>query len=101
MRRRHDHGHPAGDVLQHRMHHLFALGIGQHELLGEIGQNAEAIGAGVDHEIDTAALPARDRARPRSSKMVGATGKRRDRAVVQSGSFWMFRSSRISDCMFV
>ena len=59
MRRRHDHGHPAGDVLQHRMHHLFALGIGQHELLGEIGQNAQAVGAGVDHEIDTAALPRR------------------------------------------
>ena len=44
-------------MLQHRMHHLFALGIGQHELLGEIGQNAQAIGAGIDHEIDTAALP--------------------------------------------
>ena len=56
MRRRHDHGHPAGDMLQHRMHHLFALGVGQHELLGEIGQNAQAIGAGVDHEIDAAAL---------------------------------------------
>ena len=56
MRRRHDDRHPAGDMLQHRMHHLFALGIGQHELLGEIGQNAEAIGAGVDHEIDAAAL---------------------------------------------
>ena len=44
-------------MLQHRMHHLFALGIGEHELLGEIGQNAQAVGAGVDHEIDTAALP--------------------------------------------
>ena len=57
MRRRHDHGHPAGDMLQHRMHHLFALGIGQDKLLGEIGQNAQAVRAGVDHEIDTAALP--------------------------------------------
>ena len=56
MRRRHDHRHPAGDMLQHRMHHLFALGIGQHELLGEIGQDAQAVGAGVDHEIDAAAL---------------------------------------------
>jgi hypothetical protein len=74
MRRRHDHGYPAGDVLQHRMHHLFALGVGQHELLGEIGKNAQAIGAGVDHEIDTAALP-REIEIPRSSKMVGATGK--------------------------
>jgi hypothetical protein len=57
MRRRHDHRHPAGDMLQHRMHYLFALGIGEHELLGEIGQDAQAVGAGVDHEIDTAALP--------------------------------------------
>ena len=33
-----------------------ALGVGQHELLGEIGQDADAVGAGVDHEIDAAAL---------------------------------------------
>ena len=56
MRRCHDDRHPAGDMLQHHMHHLFTLGVGEHELLGEIGQNAEAIGAGVDHEIDAAAL---------------------------------------------
>ena len=56
MGRRYDHGHPAGDVLEHRIHHLLALGIRQHELLGKIGQNADAVGAGIDHEIDAAPL---------------------------------------------
>ena len=56
MRRRHDDRHPAGDVLEHRVHHLLALGVGQHELLGEIGQNADAVRAGVDHEVDAAPL---------------------------------------------
>ncbi len=35
---------------------VLALGVGQHELLGEIGQNAEAVRAGVDHEVDAAPL---------------------------------------------
>ena len=57
MRRRHDHRHPAGDMCQHAVHHPLAFVVGQHELLGEIRQNAEAVGAGIDHEIDTASLP--------------------------------------------
>ena len=56
MRRRHDDRHPAGDMLEHRVHHLLALGVGQHELLGEIGQDADAVRAGVDHEVDAAPL---------------------------------------------
>ena len=56
MGRGYDHGHPTGDVLQHCIHHLVALGIRQHELLGKIGQNADAVGAGIDHEIDAAPL---------------------------------------------
>src|SRR5688500_5003782 len=56
MRRRHDHGHAARDVLEHRIHHPFALGIGEHELLGKIGEDADALGAGIDHEIDAAPL---------------------------------------------
>ena len=56
MRRRHDHRHPAGDVLERRIHHLFALGIRQHELFGKIGQNADAMRAGVDHKVDAASL---------------------------------------------
>ena len=56
MGRRHDDGHAAGDMLEHRVHHAVALGVGQHELLGEIGEDAEAVRAGVDHEVDAAAL---------------------------------------------
>ena len=33
-----------------------ALGIGEHELFGKIGQYAQAVGAGVDHEIDAPLL---------------------------------------------
>ena len=43
-------------MLQHRIHHLLALGVGQHELLGEIRQDAEAVRTRVDHEVDTAPL---------------------------------------------
>ena len=37
-------------------HHLLALVVGQHELLGEVGQDADAVGAGVDHEVEAAPL---------------------------------------------
>ena len=56
MRRRHDHGHAARDMLQHCIHHLLALGIAEHELLGIIGENADALRAGIDHEVDAAPL---------------------------------------------
>ena len=56
MRRRDDHWHSAGDVVQHAVHHPLALRIGQHELLGKVGQDAEAVRPGVDHEIDSPAL---------------------------------------------
>lgn len=56
MRRRDDHGNAAGDMLEDGAHHALALGVGQHELLGEICEDAEALRSGVDHEIDTAAL---------------------------------------------
>src|SRR5215470_12347690 len=56
MRRRHDDRHPARDVLEHRAHHGFALGVGDHKLFGEIGEDADALRAGIDHEIDAAAL---------------------------------------------
>ncbi|UCF54980.1 MAG: FAD-dependent oxidoreductase, partial [Bradyrhizobium sp.] len=51
-----DHGDAAGDMFQHGMHHGLALGVGEHELLGEIGEDAETMRAGIDHEIDAAAL---------------------------------------------
>ena len=34
----------------------FALVVGQHELLGEVGEDAQALRAGVDHEVDGALL---------------------------------------------
>ena len=43
-------------MLPPRVHHLLALGVGQHELLGEIGQNADAVRTRVDHEVETAPL---------------------------------------------
>ncbi len=43
-------------MLQHRGHQQAAFIVAQDELLGEIGQDADAVGAGVDHEIDAAAL---------------------------------------------
>ena len=56
MGRRHDHRHAAGDVLQHASHHPLALVVGQHELLGAVGQDAHALRAGIDHEVDAALL---------------------------------------------
>ena len=38
---RDDDRNAAGDVIEHRRHHRFALAVGQHELLGEIRQDAE------------------------------------------------------------
>ena len=56
MRRRDDDGHAAGDVLEHRRREDVALFVGEHELLGEIREDAEAVRAGIDHEIDAAPL---------------------------------------------
>ena len=82
MRGGDDHGHAARDMLQHRMHHGLALGIGQHELLGEIGEDADAMRAGIDHEIDAAALAVEvelaalveDGGRDREHAAIGALG---------------------------
>ena len=41
---------------EHGVEHRVALGIGQHELLGEIGEDAQPVRAGVDHEVDGALL---------------------------------------------
>ena len=73
-------------MLQHRLHHLFALVVGQHELLGEIGQDAQAVGAGVDHEIDAAALALEIELAALVEDGRNDRERRRDRAVVQSGS---------------
>ena len=56
MRRRDDDRHPAADMLQHGVEHLIALGVGQHELLGEIGEDAQPLRTGIDHAVDGALL---------------------------------------------
>ncbi|MNS86259.1 hypothetical protein D3C72_1201570 [compost metagenome] len=56
MRGGDDHRHAAVHVLQHGLHQHAALAVAQHELLGEVGQDAEAVRAGIDHEVDAAAL---------------------------------------------
>src|SRR5205823_7899704 len=56
VRGRDDHGHAAGDVLEHRARELLALLVRQRELLGEVGEDAQAVGARGDHEIEAALL---------------------------------------------
>ncbi len=51
-----DHRHPACDVLQRRAREDFTFGIRQRKLLGKVGQDAQAIDTGIDHEIQTALL---------------------------------------------
>ncbi len=52
----HDHRHAAGDVLEDGARQQLALVVREHELLGEIGEDADAVRAGIDHEIDAALL---------------------------------------------
>ena len=53
---RHDHRHAAGHVVEDRGGQRLALVVGEHELLGEVRQDAEAVRSGVDHEVDAALL---------------------------------------------
>ncbi len=45
-----------GDMRQHAVHHPLAFVVGQHELLGPVGQDAHALRAGIDHEVGAALL---------------------------------------------
>src|SRR5260221_11848040 len=56
MRGREDHRYAARDMAQARVEYKVALSVGQHELLGEVGENAEPVRAGVDHEVNGALL---------------------------------------------
>ena len=56
MRRRDDDRDAAADMLQHGVEHVIALGIGQHELFGEIGEDAQPLRTGIDHAVDGALL---------------------------------------------
>ena len=56
MRGRDDHRHASGDVLEHHMHQGAAFVVGEGELLGKIRENAQAVRARVDHEVDATLL---------------------------------------------
>jgi hypothetical protein len=44
-------------MVQDRVEYQVALSVGQHELLGEVGEDAEPMRTGVDHKVDGALLP--------------------------------------------
>ena len=56
MGRGHDHRHTPGDVRQDRLGQPFALVVADHELLGEIRQDAQPVDAAIEHEVDAAQL---------------------------------------------
>jgi len=74
MRGRHDHRPPAGDMCEHGAHHRLALGIGQHELFGELARMQNPCEPASIMKSIQRRWPSRSRL-PRASKMVGATGK--------------------------
>ncbi len=53
----HDHGNASRDPVEAGLDQRVAFGIGQHELLGVIRQNADAVDALVDHAIHDPTLP--------------------------------------------
>jgi hypothetical protein len=59
MRRRDDYRNAACDVLERHPHHLVPVVVGEAELLGEVGEDAQPLRARIDHEVDCAALAAR------------------------------------------
>src|SRR5258708_35643875 len=48
--------HASGSMLERSEHYLVAFGVGENELLGEICQDADPIGARVDHKVDATTL---------------------------------------------
>src|SRR3954470_24265382 len=51
-----DHWDPPSNVLEGEVGQHLALLVAEHELLREVGQDAEAVRAGVDHEVEAASL---------------------------------------------
>ena len=48
--------HATGHMFEYGSRQHLALVVGEHKLLGEIGENAKAVGTGVDHEVDATLL---------------------------------------------
>ena len=53
----HDHRHAAGDMGEAEIGERVALCVGEQELLGIIGENADAVDSLVDHAVEHAPLP--------------------------------------------
>ncbi|MNR33638.1 hypothetical protein D3C85_1513240 [compost metagenome] len=51
-----DHRHAPGHMFERQPGERFALVVGQQELLGKVGQDAQAVDAGINHEVDAALL---------------------------------------------
>ena len=56
MGRGHNHRHPAVDILKDGFGKHFALCVREQKLLREVSENALAVGAGIEHEIDATLL---------------------------------------------
>ena len=56
MARRDDDRHAGLDVRQAEIEQRVALGVGQQELLGVVGEDADAVDALIDHAVEHAAL---------------------------------------------
>ena len=52
----HNHRHPTGDMFEDGFGQHVTLFVREQKLLREVGQNAQSVGAGVDHEIDATLL---------------------------------------------
>ena len=39
-------------MVEHGVHQLLAFGVGERELLGQVGEDADTVRAGVDDEVD-------------------------------------------------
>ena len=61
------------DMLEDRARQQLALGVREHELLGVVREDAQAVRARIDHEVDAAQLLAVELAR--GVNVVGTTGK--------------------------
>ncbi|SPA55346.1 protein of unknown function [Cupriavidus taiwanensis] len=83
MRGGDDHWHAPVHVFQHGLHQHVALVVAEHELLGEIGQDAQAVRAGIDHEVDAAALAVQVKPAVR----VEDGGRHREYAAVDGGGW--------------
>jgi hypothetical protein len=56
MRGGNDDRHASSNVFEHHVDQAAAFVVGKGELLGEIGEDAQAVGACIDHEVDAAFL---------------------------------------------